>query len=123
VASRLSGAVALALLGASCDEDPEPEPQVEVCPDGTDLTWDNFAGGFLLTWCTSCHGSSLEGDLRYGAPAGMNYDTYPQVVELADAIASAATGPDPRMPPSGGPSDEERALMAEWLGCGLPGEP
>jgi hypothetical protein len=36
------------------------------------------------------------------------------------ATGAPSPGGTPTMPPAGGPSGEERALLAEWLACGAP---
>lgn len=100
------------LLG--CREEPPPTP---VC---TELEWTTWARPLLQTWCTTCHHSALVGEGRRGAPIGLDFDRYDVVAASADAIRRAAIE-DRRMPPAGGPSDDELALLDEWLACGLPG--
>jgi uncharacterized membrane protein len=56
--------------------------------------------------------------MRQNAPADVNFDTLEGVHQFAERIAARATGPSANMPPAGGPSAEERALLAEWLACG-----
>ncbi|MEQ1501504.1 MAG: hypothetical protein ABMB14_04695 [Myxococcota bacterium] len=113
--------IAWALLGA-CHQ-PESEVTPDLCPDGTDLTWDSFGHGFVVGWCTSCHSPLLSGPARGGAPVGVDFDTYASVTKYAARISATATGSSPSMPPGGGPPDAERARLREWLDCGLPGPP
>ena len=68
----------------------------------------------------NCHSSVSEGDARYGAPEGINFDSHAQVQQHADRIRARATGSSPDMPPVGGGDDEERTRLAEWLDCGAP---
>ncbi|HHO53403.1 MAG TPA: hypothetical protein ENK18_21665 [Deltaproteobacteria bacterium] len=109
--------LSVALLIACSEADPDPDPTEPVCSD----TWDGWAEGFLRTWCTSCHSSGLALGQRYGAPLGLDFDTYAGTVEHADRIVAAATGEDPRMPPVGLASPSERARLAAWIACGMPG--
>ena len=89
------------------------------CDDA--VTWDSYAHGFFLSWCTSCHSSSLPPEKRQKAPANMNFDTYTGVLEYAVDIEYRAVTAEPKylMPPIGGPSDKERQLLGQWIECGL----
>lgn len=52
------------------------------CDEGSHLNYDNFGEGFFLTYCTSCHSSSLTTiESRLGAPLHINLDT-PEGIEL-----------------------------------------
>ena len=53
------------------------------------------------------------------APTDVNFDTLAQVRTRADRIRIRA-GTGTTMPPAGGPSADERALLVEWLACGAP---
>ena len=90
-----------------------------VCNDA--LTWDSWAHGFFLNWCTSCHSSTLSEDDRQKAPPGMNFDTYQGVAENAVAIEYRGVTAEPKylMPPNGGPDLKERELLRLWIECGL----
>lgn len=105
------------VLWAACSGR-EPEPITPECTD----TWEGWAEGFLRTWCTSCHSSGLALGQRYGAPLGVDFDTYEGVVAHADRILATATGVEPRMPPVGVASLSERERLEAWLACGMPGE-
>jgi len=113
------------LLVAGCgadavDRDPtDPPPDPDVC-EVSYLRYDNFGAGFSASWCRGCHSSSIPEAGRQHAPLGVDFDTEADLVKWADRIAIRATGDNPTMPPAGGPSVEERALLAEWLGCGMP---
>lgn len=89
----------------SCDRDPP-------------LSYDNFGGAFLATHCIGCHSVLHEGALREGAPPGIDLNTYADVLALADRI-EVRTLLSLDMPPGGGPSEAERALLEEWLYCSV----
>lgn len=88
---------------ATCDRDPP-------------LDYLSFGKGLLQTHCTGCHSSLVREDQRNDAPTAVNLDTYDDVVTWAERIR-VRTVEDRDMPPGGGPSEEERALLAEWLDC------
>ncbi len=112
------------LLLACTQPDPPLPPVIEPVGDCDPAqTWASFGEGWLATWCTTCHSSELEGELRGGAPDGLDFDRWEDVVLVQDLVAGAALGDAPRMPPGGGPSEAERASLAAWLACGAPGEP
>ena len=83
-------------------------------------TWDTWAGGLLRTWCASCHSSELPEGMRYGAPVGVDFDTYSATARHVGPLERVVTGDDPSMPPVGGPSASERARLAAWIACGAP---
>lgn len=116
LAIGLSGLVA-ACSGETSGE-PPPDPHSEQCKTST-LSYQNFAAPFVITWCRGCHGESQPVAMRQDAPVGVNFDTAEDVRGAADRLLARATGAAPTMPPAGGPSDEERALLAEWISCGM----
>jgi uncharacterized membrane protein len=85
--------------------------------DTSYLTYDNFGEPFMENWCRSCHSSEVPEDMRQTAPDDVNFDDLADVQAFADRIAYRA-GEQKTMPPAGGPSDEERALLVEWISCG-----
>jgi uncharacterized membrane protein len=111
----------LALALASCGVDPTstapPPPSDTTCAQSI-LTYQNFGEPFLANWCRGCHSSGLPADMRQDAPMDSNFDTLDEVHVWSETIATRAGGAPPSMPPAGGPSDSERALLVEWLGCG-----
>ncbi len=117
---RRAWIVALLLAAACTDPDAAttPEPDPETCAQST-LTYQNFAAPFVITWCRGCHGSGLPVNMRQNAPIGVDFDTAAEVRAAQNRILLRATGESPTMPPVGGPSAEERALLAEWLACGM----
>jgi uncharacterized membrane protein len=115
------------LVLASCGNDirvedelpdaPLVEPDADRCATST-LDYQTFGAPFLSNWCTGCHGRGVPADMRQDAPSDVNLDQLTDVPALAERIQLRATGATPTMPPAGGPSDEERALLAEWIRCG-----
>ena len=89
------------------------------CSRTPPLTYNNFGRGYLDKHCVGCHHSLLPQDMREGAPIGVDLDTYEFSIEWAERIEARATGEIPTMPPGGGPSEEEREMLSEWLRCGL----
>ena len=97
----------------------------EVALQGSDpcldspLTWDSFGAPYVWTWCTPCHSSVLTAEERQEAPPDVNFDTHEDVVAWAARI-EARSGPGGDMPPAGGPDDDERGLLVDWVRCDLP---
>jgi len=89
----------------SCDREPA-------------LTFDNFGKSFLAKHCTGCHSVLQEGDLREGAPLGIDLNTYADVLNWADRIEIRSID-NLDMPPGGGPSEVERGMLEEWLECAI----
>ena len=122
-AAQLALALALLAGSAACSDEaagggePPPDPNSQKCQDSA-LSYQNFAAPFMITWCRGCHGAGQPVAMRQDAPAGVDFDTAEPVRATSARILVRATGELPTMPPVGGPSDEERALLAEWLACG-----
>lgn len=120
----------VALLVGACGTEPVLEPTtpstaeppaIEVDPDACEtsyLTYENFGEPYMLDWCRGCHSSAIPAGMRQRAPAAINFDTLADVRQFKDRIAARAASLDPSMPPAGGPTEEERTLLAEWLACG-----
>ncbi len=103
-----------------------------VCPPDNALTYRSFGDGFLRTWCTGCHSSTLAADARQDAPGAVNFDraalykphardVYDRAVLEAHAVAvdpNAAAAP---MPPAGVIPEADRRRLAQWIACGSPG--
>lgn len=111
-----------ALPSCGHEERSPAKPSADACADST-VTWETFADGFFRTWCSGCHAATQVGDERHDAPEGVDFDTYTSAVALAPLIRLAATGEMAYMPPTGGVSATDRALLLEWLDCGTPGAP
>lgn len=121
--SRIFLLSTFALWLSGCPVENE-EPVSSDCPPESVLTWNNFGEPFLLTWCTPCHSSHLSADgdpnQRQDAPIGSNFDTYSKYMDWDAEVWSRAATDNESMPPAGGPSPEDRAMLAEWIACGSP---
>jgi len=96
---------------------------VDPC-DTSIVTYENVGAPMMLTWCVPCHSSHLAEDQRQEATLSVNFDTYEGVTAQLDRIYARAVeavedGGSP-MPPGGGPSSTDLALLAEWIECGAP---
>lgn len=98
------------------DDMPPPEP--DVC-ESSYLDYGNFGAQFSANWCRGCHSSEVPQAMRQHAPVGVDFDDEADLLEWKVKIRAKATGDKPTMPPAGGPSVEERALLAEWIDCGM----
>jgi uncharacterized membrane protein len=128
--SSRSVALALAIAANACGTEfdppdvPVPDEDAGVTPitpeqcDDSYLDYQNFAAAFSNDWCRGCHGSSVPEGMRQEAPLGVDFDDLSALRHWSERIAIRATGMTPTMPPAGGPSAEERALLAEWIACG-----
>jgi hypothetical protein len=97
---------------ASCAAEPMTIDEYACPRAGTELTYDNFGRQFLDVWCMRCH---AEG------PNGIRFDDRDDVLGRRERIFINAAGPNTYMPPGpDDPSEEERAMLAEWLACGAP---
>jgi uncharacterized membrane protein len=109
-----AASLALALALAACGDDDRPAP----CRSSS-LTYETFGEPFLINWCRGCHSRDLPSDMRQGAPESVNFnerrDVRQRLPRISYVVATA-----PTMPPAGGPTDQERGLLAEWIGCGAP---
>jgi hypothetical protein len=104
------------VLGCDGDEGAASSSQGLDCEVG----YEDFAGPFVLNWCSGCHSSSLVGETaRRKAPEGVNFDTLAGLRAHAEKIRFFAVD-NALMPPLGGPKPEERALLGQWLDCGMP---
>lgn len=119
----------VASLGtAACGNTPSvfgPPTETACPPDGTTLTYENFAQPFMESYCTRCHASYLSGADRNGAPSFHDFDTWFGIHVVWDHVdETTAAGPaaiNRGMPLDGPkPTDEERYLLGEWLACDLP---
>ncbi len=88
----------------------------------TDLTYANFAEGFMTAYCTECHSSALMVADRQGAPEGVDFDSLAGVEAQLDRIRVRAVE-DGTMPPSTAaatPTAGELDQLAEWIDCDAP---
>lgn len=121
---RILGLFLLVAAPSGCEED-EGTPSGATCPEGSTLTWDNFGKGFMDSYCTRCHSTTLTGAARQGAPNDHNFDSVELLREELDHTdEQAAAGPTSvnTLMPIGAPtpSQAEREQLGEWLACGAP---
>ncbi|HWB78925.1 MAG TPA: hypothetical protein VG755_28380 [Nannocystaceae bacterium] len=91
------------------------------CPPDSFLDATNFGMPFITTWCTGCHSSDLVGDdERQLAPPEWDFDSLDAIRASVLMVYLNAADEHEDMPPAGGPSAEERALLGDWLACGAP---
>ena len=79
----------------------------------------------MTSYCVRCHGSTVMGTARNGAPADHNFDDLALIKRFAahidDLAAAGPTKVNTMMPPDGAaPSVDERRKLGEWLACGAP---
>ncbi len=99
--------------GSSNDDTASVDP---ACVDLPNVTWENWAQGFFITYCTACHSESSPD--RYGAPEGLDFDTEDQVRTLEGLVRSTVLE-DGSMPYGGGVYEEDLELLEIYLDCGL----
>lgn len=90
------------------------------CAHQPALTWENFGKGHMDKHCNGCHSVLIPDAQRQGAPSGVDFNTYQDVIEWHPRIIARGTRkvlPEPTMPPGGGPSPEELDNFLEWLEC------
>ena len=104
--------------GASSDE--SGAPQGDCSDDPVPLSWENFGEAYSANWCRGCHSAQLTGDARNGAPPGVDFNSHQDVLDRLERFAERAAAEEPTMPPTGGPGDEELALLRRWIECGAP---
>lgn len=99
-------------------EDVDPNSPIADTCDQSYLDYGNFGEPFVLNWCRGCHSSTIPMAQRQKAPMTVNFDTLDDVQNWSERIEALATTDTPTMPPAGGPSAAERALLKEWIECG-----
>lgn len=90
-----------------------PPNNDETCGE-QNVTWDTFADGFFTSRCQACHAKETLN--RRGAPDDVSFNEESDALALADRVRARVIE-EPSMPPGGGISDDERALLAAWLDC------
>jgi hypothetical protein len=91
------------------------------CPDGNALSYENFGAPFFLNYCEGCHGSARRGaGERQNAPLDTRFDDLAEVRKQAGKIWLEAADDNRAMPPVGGPPQQLRVQLGEWLACGAP---
>jgi len=110
---------AVLTIAPACDDSGGEAPETVDCDRQPPLDWDNFGDGFFSLHCTSCHSAKNSDVQRSGAPIGLDFDTYGEVVRDVSRIEVAALGNDAAMPPSGEPTEAEMTMLREWLACAV----
>ncbi len=107
------------LLALACGSDPKGDTGPSCGEHTPRLTYSNFGEGVLAKHCTGCHSSLIPVEDRRGAPVGVDLDSLSAARQFADRIVARSVEGD-TMPPGGGPSEEERQWLGEWVACGMP---
>ena len=103
--------IGILLAACASDEPGECLPQSQSQRD---------VGAFILfSTCLGCHSENLAGDLRHGAPAGLDFNDADAIAEMAaDIVRTAEEG---SMPPetAGVPplSDEQVDALRAFVAC------
>jgi uncharacterized membrane protein len=121
MAALFAGAAAFAATAAGCGAGEDSPGGGSSDPHRCQtsyLDYESFGKPFLLDWCTGCHSAAVPATMRQNAPTDVNLDTLEGARRFAERITVRAAGSAATMPPAGGPSAEERALLAEWISCG-----
>lgn len=120
VGSWCAAALTAFALASCAGDEPAFAPELPL-QDCGDLVWERDVVGFFENWCAPCHSANIVPPWRQGAPESVNLETLAGVRMWAGRVQVTALGDDPRMPPAGGPSAEDRALVEQWLQCGMKG--
>ena len=119
---RITVCLLAGLVLLSCGDKAEDSGAAESadCDREPALDWHNFGKGLMDKHCNGCHSVLVPEAQRQGAPTGVDFNTYADVIEWRERIEARATTVQletPTMPPGGGPGEEELALLEEWLAC------
>jgi uncharacterized membrane protein len=107
------------VVDADTESGDEDGTEAEGCGEDVPvLTWESFGEGFVTTYCQGCHASTAPD--RHGAPEHVAFDTEEDAMLWRYRILATAGFDGLTMPPGGGPTDEDRALLEAWLGCADP---
>ena len=104
-----------------CAETQE-EPTNALCVHDPPLTYANFGKAYMDIHCIGCHSVDIPEGHRVGAPIGVDFNTYDDVLDWAERLEARATraySDSVTMPPGGGPTSEELDLFEEWLYCAV----
>ena len=113
----LGAAIVVSCGGDKADSANEAGPD---CSRHPALNWDNFGKPHMDKHCNGCHSVLIPLEQRQNAPIGVDFNTYGDVLEWYDRIIARSTKKvldEPSMPPGGGLSDGELAMVLEWFEC------
>lgn len=120
----LAAGAAIAFGACTIEDGDVDEPPTRLseraCPPDSFLTYESFGGPFIYSYCSGCHSKDLPEGMRQDAPIGSDFDTLESTRAWADRIWARAADHNLTMPPIGGPDDDEREMLGEWLACGAP---
>jgi uncharacterized membrane protein len=107
----------VALMCTGCESMEEEDP----CDRMPALDYANWGRGFMSKHCTACHSKLVSEDHRNEAPEEVDLDTFANVLHFSSRIeARVLHAPeDDLMPPGGGPTEDEKRLLNEWLICSV----
>lgn len=100
--------------GGDTGDSAQPIEDVEEGACSDPVTWEGWGEGFFASYCDACHSASTPD--RYGAPEGLTFDTYEEVVVQAVVIESSVLVNE-TMPVGGGVTEEDRILLLRFLQC------
>jgi uncharacterized membrane protein len=98
------------------DSDPVDDP----CADEPSASWESFGSGFVTQYCQTCHASTTPD--RHGAPEEVVFDTAADVWARKAQVLEVTLSEPASMPPQGGVTDDDKAMLRAWLECGTEGE-
>ena len=99
-------------LGCSADA---PEVDTAYCHDAPIATYHSFGAGFFQENCQSCHASTAPN--RNGAPESITFDDQTQASAHYALVLATAGSDNPTMPPQGGLTEIDKAMLNYWLRC------
>jgi uncharacterized membrane protein len=107
------------LLGCAPDE--SAADSADPCADAPVLSWADAGEPLLLEHCSTCHASTATD--RYGAPEGVVFDRYDDVIAHRARLLAVLESQPARMPPVMPIPEDDRLLLVSWLRCDVPTEP
>lgn len=78
-------------------------------------SWDDVRV-VTITYCDACHAETTRD--RHEAPVDVTFDTEADAARWAERMAERVLAGE--MPPGGGLSESERAVIEAWAGCAEP---
>ena len=96
--------------GSNTDTDTDTDTSEIDCS----INWDGWTDGFFATYCRACHSATTAE--RYGAPAGVDFDTREDVLQWAERIRVRVLEEE-TMPLGGGVVQAELEPLDRWLWC------
>ena len=111
--------LAFSFFMIGCGDKFDPVQEFDFDPNESNelVTYVDDIQPLLETHCLLCHSADNQGVDRNGAPIGINFDTYEDIIiwvnETSLRIQSGT------MPPTGGIPQDERILFQRWIDDGL----